>query len=58
MLLPPYPTQTLIFNSLTSSARHKCAATFPIATSLSVKHGFHILMNTKFEHKTSTYYHS
>ena len=52
---------TLIFNSLMISVRHKCAATFPIATSfllLSLLIFFHILTNTEFVHITSTYYHS
>ena len=36
----------------------ECATTFPTATSHHVKHGFHILTNTKFKHVTSTFYHS
>ena len=49
---------TLIFNFLTINVRYKCVATFPVATSLSMMHGFHILTNTKFKLVTSTYYHS
>ena len=49
---------TLIFSSLTISVRYKCAATFSIAISLSLKHEFHILTDIKFKHVTSTYYHS
>jgi hypothetical protein len=50
---------TLIFNSLIVSVRHKCAGTFPIATSfplLSLLIFFHT--NTKFVHVIFTYYHS
>ena len=49
---------TLIVNSLIISVRHKCAATFPTATSfllLSLLVFSHILTNTKFVHVTSTY---
>lgn len=37
----PMPCSTLILNSFTISVRYKCLATFPIAASLLVKHGFH-----------------
>ena len=52
---------TLLFNSLIISVRHKCATTFPTATSfllLSLLGFFHILTNTEFVHVTFTYYHS
>ena len=58
MLFPLYPCSTPNFNSSIMSARHKCAATFPTATSLHVKHGCHTLTNIELKHVTSTYYNS
>ena len=63
MLSPPYPVATQILNSFTISVIHKCDATFPAATSLPNTNDyflflFHVLIDTKFKHATSTYYHS
>ena len=55
------PRSTLNFDSLIISVRHKCATTFSTIMSpllLSLLIIFHILINTKFVHVTSTYYHS
>ena len=58
MFVTTLPCSTLIFNSSTFSVEHKCAGTFPVATSLHVKHEFRMLTNTEFKHVTSTYFRS